>query len=159
MHEVWPAITLWQPWASLVARGIKRFEARHWPPPARLVGRRIAIHAAARRVPRDFDPALAQAVSEALGDLDWPHVLPFGAVVCSAVLAGAYRIGGRRTAGRADVDAAVPGSAPLAAIAIDSFGDYSRGRWAWALASVERIDPAVPAKGRQGWWRWPAPGG
>ena len=42
------AITLHQPWASLIALGIKTVETRSWPAPARLVGRTIAIHAGKR---------------------------------------------------------------------------------------------------------------
>ena len=40
-----PAITLHQPWASLVAHGIKNIETRSWPPPQGIIGERIAIHA------------------------------------------------------------------------------------------------------------------
>ena len=43
------AITLWQPWATLVALGVKTVETRPGPAPLRLVGERVAIHAAARR--------------------------------------------------------------------------------------------------------------
>lgn len=44
------ALTLWQPWASLIACEAKEAETRSWPAPASLVGCRIAIHAAARPV-------------------------------------------------------------------------------------------------------------
>jgi hypothetical protein len=159
MGEAMPAITLWQPWASLIAHGAKRYETRHWPPPARLIGRRIAIHAAARPVPRDFDAALAQAVGSALGRSDWRRALPFGAVVCTVVMTGGYRVGAPCASDGAAIDAAVPGSAPLAALATDPFGYYARGRWAWALDDVALLDPAIPAKGRQGWWHWRAAGG
>ncbi len=40
-----PAITLWQPWAAVVAAGLKPVENRPWPPPASIRGKRIAIHA------------------------------------------------------------------------------------------------------------------
>ena len=39
------AISLWQPWASLMADGRKKIEARHWHPPAYLLGQELAIHA------------------------------------------------------------------------------------------------------------------
>ena len=42
------ATTLWQPWASLIAIGAKYYETRDYPPPAKLLGQRIAIHAAVR---------------------------------------------------------------------------------------------------------------
>ena len=40
-----PAITLWQPWASLIAKGYKTIETRTHGRFKRLRGRRIAIHA------------------------------------------------------------------------------------------------------------------
>ena len=39
------ALSLWQPWASLIAAGVKRFETRHWETRHRGP---IAIHAAKR---------------------------------------------------------------------------------------------------------------
>ena len=44
------AISLWQPYASLIAEGIKVQETRNWAPPKHLIGERIAIHAAKRRL-------------------------------------------------------------------------------------------------------------
>jgi len=38
-------VTIRRPWANLVARGSKRVENRTWRPPAKSIGRRIAIHA------------------------------------------------------------------------------------------------------------------
>jgi ASCH domain len=46
------AISLWQPWASLIACGAKPFETRHWAPPRELIGQPIAIHAA-KKVDKD----------------------------------------------------------------------------------------------------------
>ena len=46
------AITLHQPWASLIALEIKMVEPRSWPATARLVGRRIAVLAGMARVAR-----------------------------------------------------------------------------------------------------------
>lgn len=42
------AITIWQPWASLIAAGAKPFEFRSWPAQRCYIGTRIAIHAGAR---------------------------------------------------------------------------------------------------------------
>ena len=46
------AISLWQPWASLMADGRKKIETRHWHPPAWLLGQELAIHAT-MKVDRD----------------------------------------------------------------------------------------------------------
>jgi hypothetical protein len=153
-HTTLPAITLWQPWASLVAQRAKPFESRSWPPPRRLIGRRVAIHAAARPVHVASDPTLAAAIAAALGRADWVRTLPRGAVVCTARLAGAYRLRPGTVADRAVIDAAVEGSPPLAAIVTDPFGNYREGRWVWHLVGIAPLDPPVAAKGRQGWWVW-----
>ena len=51
------ALTIWQLWASLVIAGVKPYEFRHWnylekPRYKALLGRRIVIHAGARKVQR-----------------------------------------------------------------------------------------------------------
>ena len=42
------AISLHQPWASLITVGAKTIETRSWAPPKALIGQRIAIHATKR---------------------------------------------------------------------------------------------------------------
>jgi hypothetical protein len=125
-----PAITLWQPWVCLIEIGAKRFETRAHPAPARLIGQRIAIHAAARPCVADFDEDTFEAITEAFGRCAWNHWLPRGAVTCTAILAA---------------------SLPAETVPSDPFGDYSPGRWAWRLEAVRPITPHVPAKGRQLW--------
>ena len=40
------ALTVWQPWASLIVLSLKPYEFRGWAAPKSFVGRRNAIHAA-----------------------------------------------------------------------------------------------------------------
>ena len=47
------ALTIWQPWASLIIAGAKPYEFRGWRAPRALIGQRIVIHAAARKIDRD----------------------------------------------------------------------------------------------------------
>jgi activating signal cointegrator 1 len=133
-----PALTLWQPWASLIAIGAKPYETRSRPPPRRLMGQRVAIHAAARK-PRhaDLNGETHRAMCEAFGSGAWLLTLPLGVIVCTVVLADAL---------------------PVERVTRDLFGDYSTGRWAWRLEDVRRVDPHVPAKGMQLWgWPWRVP--
>lgn len=58
------ALTVWQPWASLIAVGAKPYEFRSWPAPAWIVGQRIAIHAGVRKLWNRR--ALARARNDAL---------------------------------------------------------------------------------------------
>ena len=75
------AITLHQPWASLIASGAKRIETRSWKPPDSLIGTEIAIHAGKRKFGGDLacDLGFMNAVDEALG-AGWPQMMPYGAV-------------------------------------------------------------------------------
>lgn len=126
-----PTISLWQPWASFIAIGVKPYETRHWRPPARFIGQRIGIHAAKRRTERS-DFAWWQKVAG-------PSVpLPEGAIVCTAILRAVFA-----TLDHGEIE--------------DDYGDYSAGRFAWHLTDVQPLIPPVPATGRQGFWSWEPP--
>jgi hypothetical protein len=140
------AISLHQPWASFIAHGLKQFETRSWSPPRWLIGQRIAIHAAKKAVNAD--------------DRQWAtdcgvDALPFGAVVCTAVLAGAYECGGVAAPAPPTVMTCrqVPGSPNKPFLRVDEYGDYASGRWAWWLTDIEPLDPPVAMRGRQGFWK------
>ena len=89
------ALTLHQPWASLIALGPKTVETRSWSAPAWVIGARIAIHAGKHRVriSNEFDPAMYHAMVQIHGP-DWQNHLPLGAVVATAKLAGCFRVVG-----------------------------------------------------------------
>lgn len=141
------ALTLYQPWASLIAMGYKRTETRSWNTHFRGP---IAIHAGlamlCRRgervsvgpfeVERDEGGLLLRGAA-----LSWPYRLPLGAVVAVAEL---YQT--RSTTNLehcpSDLDR--------------SLGDHSPGRWAWYLSRVCRI-PTVCASGSRGLWDWKCP--
>jgi hypothetical protein len=136
--RVLPAITLWQPWASLIALGLKPYETRDWRPPHHLLGQRVAIHAAKRKsVADEISPEIEQAMMTATGTVRWFELLPYGAVVCTAFLESAH---------------------PASTVPADPFGDYTPGRWAWHLVDVRPLRPPVPAKGdRRYGWPWEVP--
>jgi len=80
------ALTVRQPWAGLIARGIKDIENRTWAPTLAL-GDRFAVHAGRR------DDALrveeyGQVVN---GDLDHPLCHAHGIVVCTVQLVAVTR--------------------------------------------------------------------
>lgn len=85
-------LSLWQPWASLVARGLKTIETRLEPPPESAIGRRILIHA-------NQEPSRAQVFDwvERLYPEQMRQILnggsredlPYGRVVAEATLAEA----------------------------------------------------------------------
>lgn len=129
------ALSLWQPWASLVAVGAKRIETRHWHPPAGLIGERIAIHAAKRK-PRAMTDRMHCALG---GSLAMPTpALPLGAIVCTVRLARVEPI-------TAELCRALS-NAEL------TFGNYIAGRYAWHLTDVHRLETPIPTIGRQGFF-------
>lgn len=129
------ALSLWQPWASLVAAGVKRHETRHWHTPYRGA---IAIHAAKTL---DLAGAPDELCEAALGSR-WQQELVRGAVVAVATLADcrhAETIADRLT--RADRNA----------------GNFAPGRFGWRLEQVRRLKVPIPAVGRQGLFQWIPP--
>lgn len=86
-------LSIKQPWATLIVRGVKRFEARTWPPRWR---GRIAIHASSSAIPRtQWNGLISEPeVSEALalvGLNDYADVLalPRSAIVGAATITDA----------------------------------------------------------------------
>ena len=134
------AISLHQPYASLISVGAKGIETRDWPAPLWLQGHRIAIHAAKKKV-RVSDFSTTEEywrITEALGQM-WLPKLPYGAVVATAVIVDIRQV---RT----------PNDAPQQHIDDYHFGSFTVGRWMWFLAHVEKVDPPFPARGYQKFW-------
>ena len=148
------AVTLHQPWASLILVLAKPFETRSWAPPKALVGRRIGVHAGLRLV-RDLPPETAAGVAAALG-ADWTGTLPRGRLICTATLEGAWRTGPGLGGGTRALVETLPGSPDLASFREDPFGDYAEGRWIWRLKDVRAIEPAPALRGLQRVWKVPA---
>ena len=75
------AITLWQPWASLVVYGYKTVEYRTHDRFRHLVGSRVAIHAG-----QDVDPNLSK-IRDRYPHVNWVLLLmPRGVVMGTAVV-------------------------------------------------------------------------
>ena len=94
------SLTLHQPWASLIAHGVKSIETRSWAPPQSLVGQRIAIHAGKKVVgPQLLNRNTRQAIARLFGE-EWEKDIPKGAVVATALLKDARQVGVQRYVGR-----------------------------------------------------------
>jgi hypothetical protein len=175
------AISLWQPWASLIACGAKPYETRHWAPPRDLIGQPIAIHAAKKidkqaarfaeelmygqhqpggfDLARKLDASMSECTDLVMGTFGMA-VMPIGCVVAIARLAGAFQLGTAMTENGVTFARPVHVLAPAAipetfVITHDDFGDYAPGRWAWLLEKVQPLNPCPPAKGAQGFFELP----
>ena len=172
------AISLWQPWASLIACGAKPFETRHWVPPRELIGQRIAIHAAKKCGPENrgfaedimygqhedggFDlaerlSATMEGIPDDLMGSFGMALMPVGCLVCTAILDAAFQLGekaeGTARPAASVVRRLVSRQMPECfTVRYDDFGDYAAGRWAWLLRDVKVIRPTVGTIGHQGFF-------
>jgi hypothetical protein len=137
------AITIHQPWASLIALGLKQYETRHWATSYR---GKIAIHAGkVNHCKSPFQTIhlfgnLSKPVYEQLQPviLDG-YKLPVGAVVAIADLTNCIKMTEKVICSVSELEQKV--------------GHWDIDRFAWKLENIEVIDP-VFCKGAQGLWEW-----
>jgi hypothetical protein len=164
------ALTLTQPYATLVAVGAKLIETRGWKTSYRGP---LAIHAAkgfpgwAREMcqTEPFLSALRLCTRTIMPDVDtWDldceplldtYSLPTSCVVAVCDLWDIY------PTSEVIVQPCVPQKSPYrqrGSLYVRSeewaFGDYSPGRWAWRLGNVRALPEPIPAKGSLGLWEW-----
>ncbi len=161
------ALTVRQPWASLIALGIKTIETRSWRTSYR---GDLAIHAGQHEPSRD-DLLLING-SDSRSSIG----LPLGAVVavtrlvdCIPMVQFLSRHPGHHPDPTTDPaeyewpflrinsnksDASIHRRGEDVVYVPDQlpFGDFAPGRWAWILDSIRPLAVSVPAKGKQGLW-------
>ena len=135
------ALTILQPWASLIVLGLKTFVERYEPPPGRVIGERIVIHAAARYPHRTIRTLLGMS-GEKLREVCGPD----GDIVAvraflEAASARPLQLPLGAGLGTAVVGAPVTTPGPFAL-------------WDWPLLAIERWPEPVPARGTRHLWSW-----
>lgn len=158
-------ITLHQPYASLVAHGIKTVETRSKAPPKKLIGERIGIHAGKTFVE---DPDTISSIMFEIGEIidhETRNLLtdkmvgrnfPQGAIIATATLEKAAQI--YQISASGDVAYAADMNHPEGRwngsidVEIDLLGDYRLDGWLWFLTDIERLETPVPARGMPGVW-------
>jgi activating signal cointegrator 1 len=129
-----PAISLWQPWAHLVACGAKRYETRAWKIPYRGP---MAIHAGKKWTARLARRCLEEPFASVL--------LSHGAVPPLEMAFGCVVAVGRLV----DIRPAPELVREIGAQEL-AFGDFSHGRWAWEYDDMVPLEVPFPCTGRQG---------
>lgn len=155
------AISLKQPWASLIFMGLKKIETRSW---ASLYRGPLAIHASASTdkglmALLEKDEVFQAGLEMALGkerDFDLA-VLPRGCVLGIVYLEDVLRIPVNKTtyqskAARSENfrrGVTLPPAMPELA-----FGDFAPGRFAWILGRPRAFETPIPSKGALAVWEW-----
>lgn len=135
------ALTLTQPWATLVALGAKRIETRSWYTPYRGP---LAIHAAKGLGPVGGERGLqALCVTSPFREaLLGKQPLPCGAIVAVCRLISCCLTQTLHE----DLVRIAPHEL--------EFGDYTPGRFAWVLSDIVALPDPIPARGALGLWDW-----
>jgi len=157
-------ISLWQPWATLMAAGYKRIETRSWYPSSLRHGQLVAIHAAKhwtedeRQVIEEepsFQRYLQLSERRGLWSFDQP---PLGCVV--AIARFGYAVETKYTTYRSFKGKIAPErEATIKLWTTDTeraFGNYAWGRWAWVFSEVRPLQP-ISLRGQQGIFNWTPP--
>lgn len=160
------ALSLTQPYASLVMLGAKKIETRSWATQYRGL---LAIHAAKRFPPHERRLACSYSFYHYLDELRDSETdrvvknIPLGAIIAVAELTAVYRI--PETARHFPWN--VPDDHPLSGTLVTippfpesfmrgyyerDFGDYAAGRWAWLLPNMRRLKTPFPINGKLGLW-------
>ena len=143
------ALTLKQPWASLVAYGWKSIETRSW---ATAYRGPIAIHSSDQM--SDADMTMAQRYAAILGGDVIPYCL--GRVLAVAQLVDVIpttdvTFSSRRSRGEW---IRVWDSDYSASNMEREFGDYTDGRYAWLLSDIRLLKEPIRVRGALGLWCW-----
>lgn len=127
------AITLYEPWASAIADGLKTIETRGWGTDYRGP---LAIHAGRRRVDWFEAPRAAMRHYE-------PNQFPYGCIVAIGELVGCQRM--------------TPMWLETVSPAEKEWGWYEEGRVAWILQRVLKLQKPIPVRGARNLWDWDCP--
>lgn len=150
------ALTLTQPWATLVAIGAKRIETRSWRTNYRGP---LAIHAA-KEFPRWCQSLCWQMPFTAVL---WRHFEPkreeeiVERLPRGAVIATGYLIDCAPTERLMDSTYPILERTEFAKLMTPierAFGDFSPSRWGWIFKDMKRTSEPIPAKGMLGLWEW-----
>lgn len=138
------ALTIWQPWASLIVEGFKPFEFRGWKPPPSIIGQRIVLHAAVRPMKAGELAGIMEYVMNEYGRED--GIKPDAYSLLEAVF--------RRTVELPMASGL--GTAVLGAPVFTGHDEDGGERYAWPMQQVEKWAKPIPARGAQGFWDWPS---
>jgi activating signal cointegrator 1 len=175
------ALSLYQPWASLVALGVKTIETRSWSTSYRGP---LAIHAGRHvaRMDEAFSAwtALPLGIYEATRSTENPSrfppgeqvrdPLPLGAIVATCTLVDVVPMVGYDGCKNDSKHLCIVNQSMLLHSRLGEpwpdgetehvvsdqrpYGDFTPGRYAWLLADIKPLAEPIPTRGRQGLWDW-----
>lgn len=130
-------LSLLQPWASLVIKGVKRIETRTWQTAYR---GHLLIHASMGKK----GALLCKELPFSTYIKSFDH-LPFGAIIGSVVLADVLPV---------ELLSLSPAKLSHLTLEEKAFGDYTKGKYAWLMTNPVAFRSPIFIKGTLGLWNY-----
>jgi activating signal cointegrator 1 len=137
------AISIWQPFATLIVKGDKIFETRTWAAPKSVIGQRIGIASTKTIKPEQrahFADETFQTNYQRLLLPERIEDLPHGYMLGTAILDS--------------VELMTPEFIEEVSNEEQSYGWWQEGHYAWRMVSPEMFPRPIPVRGAQGIWEW-----
>lgn len=150
------ALTIYQPWATLIINGAKPFEFRSWPLPDKFLGQRVVIHAAQKKLDcneaREILSRLRAGDATAARTCLEPDIaIPLLEQMIFDSARGALCMG-------VGLGSATFSECASPRTVASHFG-YQAGvhdtNYGWKLTDIEKWDVPIYQRGYQGIWNWP----
>ncbi|BAZ29971.1 hypothetical protein NIES4074_24190 [Cylindrospermum sp. NIES-4074] len=142
------AISLHQPWASLIALGYKKYETRHWQTSYRGDLLICAAKKKSRSQQEFYRQFLFRNCKPYNHPPDWEY-LPFGSVVAVCSLTGCLKMHLKNETPPHLIDSI--NIEDMTQMELDS-GCWKSGRYAWRLENIRPLCQPVHIVGRQSLW-------
>ncbi len=151
-----PALSLWQPYASLIFTGDKKHETRSWALPEKYRNALVAIHATVGFPPIE-DRGLGKLVRERFGEHamatpprfdDEDDDIPASTYLPRGALIGTCRFVNCMPTQRVSW----AGSTEKICVRDNLCGDFSIGRFAWLVHDAQLFTKPVPMRGSRQFW-------
>ena len=138
------ALTVWQPWATLIAERHKKIETRSW---ATTIRGAVAIHSAKKPI-KEVKKLMNQESIKTISNLLYPFLLerlPVGYILAVGNI----------------VDCKLITEEFIETLSAEELllGDYTLGRYGWIFEDVKSYQSPIRARGGQGFWNWVEPTG
>ena len=146
------ALSLWEPWATLVRRGLKLYETRDWPMPEWLTDQPLAIHAA-KKPYRAMDYEALFRRQLLMDEVD-PFDLKYGCLLCVVHPQRSIKTGEAKTL-LAQAEPERANRELMYGYYDDIDPDTGKQRWATKLNDIRVLPEPIPYTGHQGIFNWP----
>jgi activating signal cointegrator 1 len=159
MNQEIKVLTLWQPWATLFAQGIKKIETR---PQATSFRGTYLIHAAQKWTPEQVqmcaaEPFFSELKKMGVTNKPWNEMLPLGSIIGSVKVESCFELTSNNWIVDDSINEYKNFEDDKGRLILSSkehlFGNYTAGRFAWICSDHKVLKTPIPYKNGQGYYQ------